>query len=258
MSIGRSIRVSLALLACAAGPPPARGGDASPVLVFASASVSDVVQEVGAAFTRVTGIPVHVTSGASRVLSEQIEEGAPADLFIAAGPFAMVGLEKTHLVDAGARFDWVFNELVVVAPADRAVPLSSPEEIADERFQRIAVGDMDVVPAGIYAQAALSYLGLWKRVRPRIVTGPDVRTVLAYVESGEVDLGLVYATEARASKRVKVVLTLPEDKSRRIVYPVALVGRPGRVAGAKRFYGFLRGPEARRILLAAGFTPAFP
>jgi len=229
-----------------------------PVMVFTAASTADAVEKIGKAYTGRTGTPVLVSSGASPALAQQILKGAPADVFIPAGGGVLVGLLKAGMVDEGSSFPWVLNRLVVIAPADAGAAPASPWEIADPRFRRLALADPDLVPAGMYARQSLTFFGIWEDVRRRVVPAPDVRSALAYVESGEADLGIVYATDARATSRVKVVLELPEVSHNEIRYPVALVAHPGSSPAARPFMEFLRGNEARKILVEAGFTPAFP
>jgi len=235
-----------------------RGEQSSPVLVAVASSVADTVREIGSAFTQKTGIPVQINAGASGTLGQQLLRGAPADVFIAAAAPALFPLQRAGLVDEGTSFYWISNSLVVIAPATRAAPLSSPEEIAGAKVRHLAMGNPDLVPAGIYGKESLKSLGLWDRIQGRLVPAADDRAALAYVASGEAELGIVYATDVRLEPRVRVVLTLPEKSHTLIRYPAALVARPGGAPGARPFLEFLRGPEARRILIASGFTPAFP
>jgi molybdate transport system substrate-binding protein len=130
--------------------------------------------------------------------------------------------------------------------------------MAGENVRRLAIGDPDLVPAGGYARQALRTLGLWDRVRPRVVTAPDVRAALTYVESGEADLGIVYRTDTLLTPRVKVVMEIPADAHEPIRYPVARVAHPGASTAVGSFLEFLRGDEVRPLLVEAGFTPVFP
>ena len=245
-----------ALLGVAAPLPLA--GESAPVLVFTAASTADVVQKIGKAFTARSGTPVRVSSGGSPSLAQQILKGAPADLFIPAGEGVLSGLRRAGLVDSASSYVWVLNSLVVIAPSDATAVPATPQEIADPRFHRLALADPDLVPAGSYARQSLVYFRVWEAVRGRVIPAPDVRAALAYVESGEADLGIVYATDARITSRVKVVLELPGKSHEEIHYPVSLVAHPGASPAARPFMEFLRSADARKLLVEAGFIPAFP
>jgi molybdate transport system substrate-binding protein len=254
--------VGTAVLAGAAGAgrtaaehPPAE------LLVFAAASLSEALDEVGRAFTARTGVRVNASYAASSVLAKQIEAGAPADAFFSADLTWVDYLDERGLLKRGSRRDVLGNALVLIAPADSLLRLTiAPgfDLTAALGEGRLATADPDSVPAGKYARAALTKLGVWQSVSDRLVRGENVRAALAYVARGEAPLGIVYQTDAQAEKRVRVVGVFPEDSHPPITYPLALTirARPE----AARFADFLTSDTARQIFTRYGFTalPAAP
>ena len=253
-------------VARAAAPPvPNAGAQANPptITVFAAASLADALGEVARAFSSRGGEPgesapahilVRTSFAASSVLAKQIEAGAPDDVFISADTEWMDYLEQRHLLRAGTREDLLGNELVLVAPAGSTVQLTlSPrvDLIAALAGGRLATGDPDSVPVGRYAQAALTKLGVWDQVAPRLVRAENVRMALEYVARGEAALGIVYRTDALAEKRVRLVDAFPPTTHAPIVYPVALT--TGATPGAAAFEAFLEGDAAREIFVRYGF-----
>jgi molybdate transport system substrate-binding protein len=189
------------------------------------------------------------------VLAKQIEAGAPADAFFSADLAWVDYLETRGLLKAGSRRDVLGNALVLVAPADRALELRIAPgfDLASALGGgRLAIADPDSVPAGKYARAALTKLGVWSGVRERVVRGENVRAALEYVARGEAPLGIVYRTDAQAEKRVRVVDVFPEDSHPPITYPVALTVRAR--PEAARLVEFLAGETARRIFERYGFS----
>jgi len=234
----------------------AAAGTAVPLLVFAAASLTDVLDEVDRAFTARTHIEVRASYAASSVLAKQIEAGAPADVFFSADLAWVDYVEKRGLVKTGSRRDLLSNSLVLIAPADSPVRV----RIAP-RFDlvgalgggRLATGDPDSVPVGKYARAALTQLGVWDSVAARLVRAENVRAALEYVARAEATLGIVYRTDAQAEKRVRVVDTFPADTHPRITYPAVVTA--GARAQAPQFVEFLASAEAREIFTRYGFTP---
>jgi molybdate transport system substrate-binding protein len=257
------LAVAVAILT-AAGAAPARvsAGDAAPsrpLLLFAGASLTDALDEIGGAFKRQTGIEVRASYAASSVLARQIEAGAPADLFFPADHDWMDYLEQRGLIQRGSRRDVLGNALVLVAPAGSTLQLKIAPgfDLAGALGERrLAVGDPDSVPAGMYARAALTKLGVWERVANRLARADNVRAALEYVARGESPLGIVYRTDAQAEKRVRVVDTFPADSHPPITYPIALTSsaRPE----AARFSDFLDSDTARQIFIRRGFVPLRP
>jgi molybdate transport system substrate-binding protein len=229
------------------------------VTVFAAASLTDALQDIGTTYGREHSTRVVFSFAASMTLARQIDLSAGADLFISADAESMDYLQQRNRIAIQSRADLLGNRLVLIAPADSNVTLAiAPQmKIAEAlRGGRLAMANVDTVPAGRYGKAALTALGVWTRVADRLAQGEDVRTALAYVARGEAPLGIVYATDARVESRVRVVATFPENTHPPIVYPVALT--PEATADAARFLAYLRGPEARAVFERAGFTVLSP
>lgn len=231
---------------CGAEPaPPAEG----PV-VFAASSLQEALTEAADGWTA-QGHPAPLLSfAATSTLARQVEQGAPADLFLSADEAWMDALDKEGLLRPGTRADLLGNRLVLIAAKGSGV-----RSLAGLGDGRLALADPDAVPAGKYARAALERLGQWPAVAGRIAPTENVRAALALVERGEAPLGIVYATDARASDKVEVVQTFPEDSHPPIRYPVAVLAA-SRNADAAALRAFLAAPESRRIFARHGFETA--
>ena len=225
------------------------------VTVFAAASLTESVGELAAAYEQQTGITVRTSFASSGTLARQIDAGAPADLFISADPVWMDFLAQHDRLVAGTRHDLVTNRLVLIAPAGSALALTlGPHApvVAALQGQRLALADPVSVPAGRYAQAAFTAFGIWQELESHLLRGEDVRVALMWVARGEAPLGVVYATDARAEPRVRIVDTFPATSHPPIVYPMAVV--IGASPAASGFAAFLDSPTARATFLRAGFA----
>ncbi len=239
------------LLAAIAVPARAQSG---PLTVFAAASLTDAMRAITQAWEAAGHPAVRLVVAASSTLARQIEQGAPADLFLSADEPWMDYLQQRNLIQDATRTSPLGNRLVLIAPADRpgVVDLTQAAMLARlGTAGRLAVGDPSSVPAGIYAQAALRTLGLWDSLAPRLARAETVRAALLLVERGEAPLGIVYATDAAISPGVRVVADFPAGSHPPITYPFALTRRAGPDAAA--FLAFATGPEAAAIYRRLGF-----
>jgi len=226
------------------------------LLVFAASSLGDALDEANRAFTARTGVHVTASYAASSVLAKQIEAGALVDAFFSADVSWIDYLDQRGYLKRGSRRDLLGNELVLIAPADSTLKLAIAPgfDLATALGGgRLALADPDAVPAGAYARAALTSLGVWGQLSARLARGENVRTALAYVARGEAPLGIVYRTDARAEKRVRVVAVFPADSHPPIVYPMALTvsARPE----AARLADFLASEAGQQVFRRYGFTP---
>jgi len=248
--------LAAALLAFAPSLPAlAAEGGPREITVFAAASLTDVLQEIGAAFRADTGIPVRFSFAASSALARQAESGAPAQVFVSADVEWMDYLAARGLIDAGTRRDVAGNELVLIAPADSAVQLTITSGfglVAALGEGRLAVAEPETVPAGRYAKAALTTLGVWDAVEGRLAPAENVRAALAHVSRGEAPLGIVYRTDARADAQVRVVDSFPAGTYPPIVYPAAAIA--GAPESAAEFGEYLAGDKAQDAFRRNGFT----
>lgn len=244
----RHLLLSLFLLLCL----PAHAQDA--VRVFAAASLTNALNDAGAAWQK-SGHPApSLAYGASSALAKQVEAGAPADLFASADLSWMDYLDDRGRIQRGTRANLLGNTLVLIAPKGRgiAVEMKPGFDLAASFKGKLCTGEPGVVPVGIYARQSLEALGWWKALEGRIVGTDDVRTALAFVERGECPLGIVYATDAAISGKVEVIATFPESTHKPIVYPFALV--KGARPEAAGFLAFLRTPAATDIFKRYGFA----
>jgi molybdate transport system substrate-binding protein len=226
------------------------------VTVFAAASLQNALTAAAKEFTATSGIAVKFSFDSSSTLARQIEEGAPADLFASADEDWMDYLAQRDLIEPKTRVNLLSNRLVIIASRNAPfgeLALDAPSIEKALGAGRIATGAVETVPAGRYAKAALQKLGLWASLQNRIAPAENVRAALAYVARGEAPLGIVYATDAAAEPKVKIVASFPQDSHPPIVYPFAVVAK-AKGGGAARFLGFLQSPAARASFAAQGFS----
>lgn len=229
---------------------------AETITVFAAASLKETLEATGKIFTEKSGTGIRFSFASSSVLAKQIESGAPADLFVSADLKWMDYLEERKLIVPDTRVNLLGNELVLVAPQGSS--LSSINFTQDDFARvlgssRLATGEVNSVPVGIYAKSAFQKLGLWSLVEPKLAQTENVRAALAFVSRGEVELGVVYKTDALVEKSVRQIAVFPSDSHDPIVYPFAIPAQSRSVA-ARSFLTFLTTPEAQTIFKEAGFT----
>jgi molybdate transport system substrate-binding protein len=252
LSINRRDAV-FAILVLAASPVLAQ--PAQPVTVFAAASLTDSLNAVADAYQAKTGGRIILSFGASSTLARQIEQGAPADIFLSADGDWMDYLQKKALIAENSRKNLLGNRLVLVAAADaKPAPKIAPGfDLAGALGDgRLALADPASVPAGKYAKAALTSLGVWDSVASKVAQAENVRVALEYVTRGEAPYGIVYATDAKVAPNLPIAGVFPESSHPPIVYPAALTKKAA--PGAKAFLDFLGSAQARAIFLKAGFT----
>jgi molybdate transport system substrate-binding protein len=251
-------RVAALIVAAAALAPATLRAD--PV-VFAAASLREALDAAAEAFVRERGGARPVLSyAASPALARQIEQGAPADVFVSADRAWMDHLERGGHLRAGTRTTLASNRLVLVGPVSGPAPTlriepGFPLAAALGPDGRLAVGDVAAVPAGRYARAALESLGVWPSVTGRLAQAENVRVALALVARGEAPLGIVYATDARAEPKLRIIGTFPETSHPPIVYPAAVTAE-SRSPRARAFVEFLRSPAGVALFAAHGFAAA--
>jgi len=251
----RRAAVAVVAVGLLASPPaPAREPQRPALLVFAAASLTDVLEELSADWTRRSGVTVKLSFAASSVLARQIEAGSQADVFMPADQEWMNYLAERRLIDSASRRDLVGNTLVLIAPADSDVRITLTRGVdlgAALGNGRLAIGDPDTVPVGRYAKAAFESLGLWDQLEDRLAPADNVRAALNFVARGEAPLGVVYATDARVESAVRVVATFPADTHAPIIYPAAKTsaGRPEAVG----YLAYLSSAAAATVWQKHGF-----
>lgn len=259
-TVSRRAATALVIGALAAGTvvlSAPRAAQAQDVLVMAAASMKNAVEKIGSQFHAKTGIKVTPSFAASSALAKQIENGAPADIFASADLDWMDYLEKRSLIDPKTRLNLLGNDLVLVAPKDSTVTvdLTPGVDLAGLLGDgRLSTGDPSNVPVGKYAQAALTKLGAWDKVEPKLARADNVRAALALVSRGEAPLGIVYRTDAAVDKGVKIVATFPKDSHPPIIYPAAVTSTT-KNPNAQLFFSYLKSGEALAVFEEFGFVP---
>ena len=234
----------------------ASGLHAAEIRVFAAASLSDSLKEVAQTYEPASGDKLVLNLAASSLLARQIKEGAPADLFFSADEAKMNDLAQAGLIVADSRRTLLGNSLVIVIAADSKVFVASPADLAKPAVGRLALAEPQTVPAGIYAKEFLQRANLWDKVADKVVPTENVRACLAAVESGNVDAGIVYKTDALISKKVKVAYQVPGADGPKISYPLAIVKDAPQAKAARRFAAYLASPEAMAVFAKHGFLDA--
>ncbi|WP_411840152.1 molybdate ABC transporter substrate-binding protein [Paracoccus sp. ME4] len=251
------MRLAATLALILGAPLSAMAQDAPPVTVFAAASLTDALDRVAALWSQETGNRAVMSYAGSSALARQIQEGAPADVFISASAEWMDTVQASGDIRADTRRDILGNSLVLIAHgAAEPVRIDASLDLpALLEGGRLSMAMVDSVPAGIYGKAALTHLGLWEAVAPLVAQSENVRTALAFVARNEAPLGIVYATDAVAQEDVTVIGTFPADSHDPITYPAALTTQAP-APEAQAFLDYLSSPAAQAVWTEYGFTTA--
>lgn len=236
----------------------AQVGAAEKITVFAAASLTNALQDIATEYQKSTDVQVVSSFASSSTLARQIEQGAPADMFISADQQWMdYAIDKQQIVK-DTRYTLLGNELVLIAAKSAKQDKITINKQTDWakllNGGRLSVGDPDHVPAGIYAKEALQNLGAWTTLEPQLARANNVRSAMAMVEREEAPLGIVYGSDAVASDKVKVIAIFPEDSHKPVEYPMAIV-KDHQTPAVTAFYDYLKSPQAAAIFERYGFTP---
>jgi len=236
--------------------PAAEGptDEAVEVSISAAASLTDALTEIQAEYAKESNAILQFNFAASGALQKQIAEGAPCDLFLSASKGHMDALEEAGLIVRDSRKDLLGNTLTLVAASEKEGVISGYGSLISADVTSISIGTPESVPAGKYAQQALQNLGVWDRVQDKVVFAKDVRQVLEYVDTGNVDCGLVYKTDALVLETGIIVADLPGDSHDPIVYPAALIKDSPQAEAAAKFFDFLQTDYAKGVFEKYGFT----
>ncbi len=250
-----------------AAPAPAsdpateqEGGEAKvapqTLTVSAATSLTDVMEEIKGLYETRSGHSLVMNYGSSGTLQQQIEQGAPADVFISAAQRQMNGLQEGCLILEESRVDLLENAVVLIVPASRdSNEITDFNSLTKESLKLLAIGEPESVPAGRYAKEVLNNLGLWEKLENKIILAKDVRQILTYVETGNVDGGIVYMTDALTTEKVKVIAPAPAGSYTPVTYPAAIVQGTAARQAAEDYMAFLQGnAEAREVFERHGFT----
>ena len=222
--------------------------------VAAAASLTDAMKEIGSQYEAAhPGVKLVYSFGSSGALQTQIEQGAPADVFISAAKKQMEALDKQRLLLDGTKKDLLVNKVVLIVPKDSKLQLADFQALTGSAVKKIALGEPKAVPVGQYAEEIFTNLNILDAVKAKAVYASDVRQVLAWVETGEVDCGIVYATDAAISDKVSVLLEAPADSHKPVIYPAAVVKASTQAEAAKSFTEYLSSDEAKAVFTKYGF-----
>ncbi|MBC7280662.1 molybdate ABC transporter substrate-binding protein [Hoeflea sp.] len=255
IAITRRIALAAAVCLSATLAVPARA-TAEDITIFAAASMKTALDAIATAWNAETGNSAVVSYAGSSALAKQIQEGAPADVFISAAVKWMDTLEESKLIKPGTRVDLLGNSIVLVAHGAEAAPVEIAPgfDLAGILGEnKLAMALVDSVPAGVYGKAALTSLGVWDAVEPKVAQADNVRAALALVAAGEAPMGIVYASDAVAEPRVRIVGVFPADSHPPIVYPAAVIADSAKPE-AQAFLTYLSGAKARIAFEGQGFT----
>jgi molybdate transport system substrate-binding protein len=226
----------------------------STLRIMSAASLKDVLQHLAPDFEAGENARIIFNFASSGDLQVQIEQGAPADLFISAGKKQVDTLEQKGLLQAGTRVDLLANDLVVIVPEEnRAMAGGIEDLVRNAQIEKVAICIPEASPAGKYAQEALVTAGIWSDIQPKLVMAKDVRQIVTYVETGNVDAGLVYRSDANVSTAARIALVIPAEFHSPIVYPAAVLKNAGSTALAARFIEYLAEEEPSQAFKEYGF-----
>jgi molybdate transport system substrate-binding protein len=235
------------------GSEPATGTKVE-IMVSAAASLTDALNALKGPFEREhAGITLTYNFGSSGKLAQQIVQGAPSDVFLSASPKDMEKLAGQNLIVTESLTDFAKNELVLITNQNNPAPLASFEDLASAKLEHLAIGEPESVPAGRYAKEVFEKLNLWDKLQSKLVMGSDVRQVLTFVESGNAEAGVVYASDAAIAKGVKVLATANANWHQPIVYPGAVIASSAHQKEAKEFLAFLISEKGKEVLKKYGF-----
>lgn len=224
------------------------------LLISAAASLKDALAEVKILYQQThSNVDIYYNFGASGALQQQIENGAPADIFISAAQQQMDALQSKNLIFNDTRRNLLSNRLVLIVP-NKASNINDFTQLTNSNIKKIALGEPKSVPVGKYAEEVLTKLGILEQIKPKLVLGNNVRQVLAAVESGNAEAGVVYATDAKTSNQVKVVATAAENLHSKIIYPLAVIKTSKNTDAAREYVNFLSNKQAKNVFDQYGFN----
>ena len=224
------------------------------ILVLSASSLSDALNELQKDFRLENDIMVNISYGGSQMLAQQISSGAPADIFISAGESPVTFLSNKNLIETPS-IGILSNQLVLATKKSSNIQIASLGDLKTPAIKNIGIADPDLAPAGAYAEEALNSAGLWNDIQPKLVFGSDARSVLAYLESGNIDAALIYATDAKISTKVEIWDVIEAKSYSQIVYPAAIVDTTSDRTSSMKFLDFLRTDHSKEIFGKYGFEP---
>ncbi|MEO6055169.1 MAG: molybdate ABC transporter substrate-binding protein [Chthoniobacterales bacterium] len=227
--------------------------NATELHVLAAASLTDALQQIAPAYEKASGDKLTFNFAGSNILARQLQNGAPGDVFISADDAQMNALEKAELINAKSRTALLSNMLVIIVPATSSTVIKSAKDLENADIKKIALAQPEAVPAGVYAKEYLTKIGVWEKVKEKVIPTENVRAALAAVASDNVDAGIVYRTDALISKKVKIALAISAVDGPKIDYPAAVVTSSKSQIEAAKFLTYLHSKEAAVVFEKLGF-----
>lgn len=243
-----------ALSGCSSEDKNTSGKKTATLTISAAASLTDVTKDIAEKYKeKEPNVELRFSYGSSGALQTQIEESADADVFMSAAQKQMDALSKKNLIDKKSRADLLENKLVLIVPKSSKTSVKTFEDLAESSVKKVALGEPEAVPVGQYSEGVFQKLGILDKIKKKANYGSDVRQVLTWVESGEVDCGVVYMTDAKISKKVKVVCEAPKKAADPVIYPVAVLKDSRHQKEAQKFVDFLKTDEILKLFESYGF-----
>ena len=225
------------------------------ILVSAASSMTDSLTKIAEEYKKVApNVTVTYNFASSGALQTQIEEGAPADIFFSASIKQMNSLEEKDLTIKTSRKDLLNNEVVLITNKDSKIDMKTFEDCATDKISMIAIGNPESVPVGQYSQEIFTSLNLWDKISAKVNFATNVKEVLAWVETGNVDCGIVYKTDAKTSNKIKIICSAPEGSHKAVIYPVSIIKSSKNVDAAQAFIDYLSTKEAKNVFVNYGFS----
>lgn len=255
MKVIRSLTLISSIAICLINLASCTGNNKPVALtISAAASLKESLEEVQEIYTKDhENIYLNYNLGASGALQQQIEQGAPVDIFISASSKQMDALQQKSLLITETRKNLIKNKIVLIAPKE-STAISDFKDLGSDRVKKVALGQPESVPIGKYAQEVLTFFKISDKVKPKAIFAKDVRQVLNYVERGETDAGIVYSTDAIGSGKVKIVAIAPDNSHSPVIYPVAVIKDSKNIPESKEFVEFLASEQAEAVFAKYGFT----
>lgn len=248
-----SVLLMITSLCLIAGCAKQTAGNSTTLNISAAASLKDSMDEIKQLYgSEKANVTLKINYGSSGTLQQQIEQGAEVDIFISAAPKQMDALQSKDLILKDSRKDLLLNDVVLIIPKDNT-EIKDFNDLITDKVKKIALGEPKSVPAGQYAEEIFTKLGILDKIKSKAVYGNDVKEVLSWVETGNADAGIVYATDAKVSGKVKVISTAPLDSHKPVVYPAAIIKTSKEADSAKDFMKYLTSDKAKAVFEKYGF-----
>lgn len=248
--------LALSLFGIVSCNPKTEDTESKEVLMLAAASLTDVLTELAATYKDATGVTVTFSFASSGALQTQIESGSPADIFFSAAQRQMNALEEKGLIDVDSRKNLLENKVVLITPANSTLNIKSFMDMTNSNVKDIGLGEPKSVPVGQYSEEILSNLSILDIVKPKARYGSDVRNVLSWAETGEIDCGIVYETDAKIANNITIVTQAPEGTHKKVIYPIAVISSSQNKEEAKKFIDYISTDSSMEVFKKYGFSLA--